>query len=118
MLNSEISPGIGSPTFIGEVRQWMGRAKRGAGGRGQVFAKGSSRRLGDPSAALPPGGVERRIVAEVAVQLRISPRFSDDGAPEGTCDRPLSIHVDGQSAEEESEHELDLMPAIRDGRGR
>ena len=51
-----------------------------------------------------PGQAERRIVAEVAIQLRISPRFSDDGVPEGTCDRPLSIHLD----DEEGEHELDL----------
>ena len=85
-----------------------------------MFAKGSSRRIVDPAGALPPGGVERRIVAEVAVLLRISPRFTDDGAPEGTCDRPLSIHLDGASAEEENELELaDEVPReTRDARGR
>jgi hypothetical protein len=122
MLNSEISAGIEGPTLIGDPREWVGRAKRGEKGRSQVFAKGSSRRYTDPAGPLPPGGLERRIVAEVAVQLRISPRFSDDGAPEGTCDRPLSIQVDGQSAEEESEHEVDLTDELtlarRDGRGR
>lgn len=60
-----------------------------------------------------PGGVERRIVAEVAVQLRISPKFSDDGRPEGTCERPVSIHLDEPEgteveAEEEEEGEDDI----------
>ncbi len=55
-----------------------------------------------------PGVAERRIVAEVAIQLRISPRFSDDGVPEGTCDRAISIHLDEPVPEEEGEQELDL----------
>jgi hypothetical protein len=55
-----------------------------------------------------PGVAERRIVAEVAVSLRISPRFSDDGAPEGTCDRALSIHLDEPQPDEEGEQEIDL----------
>jgi hypothetical protein len=32
---------------------------------------------------------EMRIATEVAVQLRISPKYTDDGAPEGTCEKPL-----------------------------
>jgi len=55
------------------------------------------------------------VVAEVAVELRISPRFSDDGAPEGTCERPLSIHIDEEpklEAPDEPEAELDLSLAL------
>lgn len=53
--------------------------------------------------------MERRIVAEVAIELRISPKFSDDGRPEGTCERPLSIHLDEPApTDEEAEEELDL----------
>lgn len=63
-------------------------------------------RKGDRATFLVEGSgqAERRIVAEVAIELRISPRFSDDGVPEGTCDRPLSIHLD----DEERERDLDL----------
>jgi hypothetical protein len=32
-----------------------------------------------------------RIAYEVAMHLRILPRFSDDGVPEGTVDRALSV---------------------------
>jgi len=32
---------------------------------------------------------EVRIAYEVAMSLRILPRFSDDGAPEGTVERPV-----------------------------
>ena len=34
---------------------------------------------------------ERRIAFEVAMELRILPKFTDDGAPEGTCERPISV---------------------------
>ncbi len=37
------------------------------------------------------GSTEFRIAYEVALHLRILPRFSDDGVPEGTVDRPLSV---------------------------
>ena len=46
---------------------------------------------------------------EVAIQLRISPRFSDDGVPEGTCDRPLSIHLD----DEEGEHSMEAWVEVK-----
>lgn len=36
--------------------------------------------------------VERRIAFEVAMELRILPKFTDDGAPEGTVERPISVH--------------------------
>lgn len=76
-----------------------------------MFAQRSSRRAADPPVEVLPGGIERRIVAEVAIELRISPRFSDDGRPEGTCDRPVSIHLDvpaPPSVAEEPEEEIDL----------
>lgn len=66
------------------------------------------------------GREERRVVAEVAFELRISPKFNDDGTPEGTCERPVSIHLDEEPVahaepEEEGEEELDLAapPAPR-----
>jgi len=67
-----------------------------------------------------PGVAERRIVAEVAIQLRISPRFSDDGVPEGTCDRALSIHLDEPYDEVEGELDLqdEFVRAFRDLGGR
>ena len=47
---------------------------------------------------------EVRITVELVRELRISPRFSDDGAPEGTIDRPK-----GHAAkDEETEAALDL----------
>ena len=61
-----------------------------------------------------PGQAERRIVAEVAIQLRISPRFSDDGVPEGTCDRPLSIHLDEEQGEDELHLRDEFVRAFRD----
>ena len=123
MLNVEFETGTHSLTFIGKAGEWMGRTGRAVKGESFVFTKGSSRRIApDPSGLVPPGGVERRIVAEVAVQLRISPRFSDDGAPEGYCERPLSIHIDRENGEDESEEELDLNEefnrAFRDARVR
>ena len=42
---------------------------------------------------------EVRIAYEVAMQLRILPRFSDDGAPEGTVDRAAGLEP------------IDLVPA-------
>lgn len=39
---------------------------------------------------VPP---EVRIAFEVARELRISPRFSDDGTPEGTIERPLAVEL-------------------------
>ena len=36
---------------------------------------------------------EVRIAFEVARELRISPRFSDDGTPEGTIERPLAVEL-------------------------
>lgn len=61
-----------------------------------------------------PGVAERRIVAEVAIQLRISPRFSDDGTPEGTCERPLSITLDEEQAEAEIDVKEEFVRAFRD----
>ncbi len=61
------------------------------------------------------GWDERRVVAEVAVELRISPKFTDDGTPEGTCERPLSIHLDedpSPTADDEREEALDLTAAL------
>jgi len=69
----------------------------------RTAGKGAARQSFDS-----PGGAERRIAAEVAVELRISPRFSDDGTPEGTCERGFSIHIDGVPSEEEAEQEFDL----------
>lgn len=53
---------------------------------------------------------EIRIAAEVAFQLRMSPKYSDDGAPEGTCERPISVRAaeKRKSADHEEEDELDL----------
>jgi hypothetical protein len=53
---------------------------------------------------------EIRIAAEVAFQLRISPKYSDDGAPEGTCERPISVRAaeKRKPARHEEEDELDL----------
>ena len=91
--------------------------------RGGLFAQRFSRRLTERPGEAGPGGVERRIVAEVAVELRISPKFSDDGRPEGTCERALSIHVDAAEPprgkdEEEAEQDLavadELVRAFRD----
>jgi hypothetical protein len=74
---------------------------------GEVVVAHKSKRL-ERQAYLSelPGVAERRIVAEVAISLRISPRFSDDGVPEGTCDRALSITLD--EPYDEIEGELDL----------
>lgn len=75
---------------------------------GAVEVYAAKARRADRNAFLveAPGIAERRIVAEVAIQLRISPRFSDDGAPEGTCDRALSIHLDEPLPDEEAELDL------------
>ena len=57
---------------------------------------------------IPP---EVSIAFQVARELRISPRHTDDGAPEGTLERPLAVHTPKASAEgkhEEEEDELDL----------
>ncbi|HEX9710702.1 MAG TPA: hypothetical protein VGB42_12155 [Candidatus Thermoplasmatota archaeon] len=54
-----------------------------------------------------------RIAYEVAMHLRILPRFSDDGAPEGTVDRPLSVEPTVERVEvvdEEDEVEILLDP--------
>lgn len=82
--------------FIDVARMWFRRRGGSAREWRKVFAQRFSRKLAELPGEWAPGGVERRIVAEVAVQLRMSPRFSDDGRPEGTCDRPLSIHLDEQ----------------------
>lgn len=53
---------------------------------------------------------EIRIAAEVAFQLRMSPKYSDDGAPEGTCERPISTRTaeNRKPTDHEEEDELDL----------
>jgi len=53
---------------------------------------------------------EIRIAAEVAFQLRMSPKYSDDGAPEGTCERPISVRTAEKQkpADHEEEDELDV----------
>ncbi len=68
-----------------------------------------------PKNEVSTGWDERRVVAEVAVELRISPKFSDDGTPEGTCERPVSIHLDVEPAQPpagEREEALDLSAAL------
>ncbi len=80
-----------------------------------MFAGRTAARPRAPRDEASSGWDERRVVAEVAVELRISPRFTDDGAPEGTCERPLSIHLDEEPApkpEDEREEELDLRSAL------
>lgn len=93
---------------------WRGLGARAGGPKGRVFAGRTAARPRRPRDEAPSGSEERRVVAEVAVELRISPRFSDDGAPEGTCERPLSIHIDeepGPIEDDEPEVELDLSLA-------
>lgn len=53
---------------------------------------------------------EIRIAAEVAFQLRMSPKYSDDGTPEGTCERPISVRAAEKQgpAGHEEEDELDI----------
>ena len=88
---------------------WLTQSDAGPIGGGiAVYAQKTKRAERTSFTVDSPGGAERRIVAEVAIQLRISPRFSDDGVPEGTCDRALSIHLDPAEVEEEGEHDLDV----------
>jgi hypothetical protein len=72
-----------------------------------VGGKGSSRVR--PRVEVPP---EVSIAFQVARELRISPKFTDDGAPEGTLERPLAIHnpqrKDALNEEVEEEDELDV----------
>ena len=45
---------------------------------------------GRPRIDVPP---EVRIAFEVALELRMSPKYTDDGTPEGTIERPLSFRA-------------------------
>jgi hypothetical protein len=69
------------------------------------------------------GSTEFRIAYEVALHLRILPRFSDDGVPEGTVDRPLStglVALEPSAIEPAVEHieivdEEDEIEIVLDG---
>jgi hypothetical protein len=109
----EIEVGIEALTFIGAARVWTWRGGSARKEWTKVFAQRVTRSAPAAVADLP-GVAERRIVAQVAIELRISPRFSDDGVPEGTCDRPLSIHLDEEEGEQEIDVTEEFARAFRD----
>ena len=53
---------------------------------------------------------EVSIAFQVARELRFSHKFTDDGAPEGTLERPLAVHTPERKSapHEEVEEALDI----------
>jgi len=67
-----------------------------------IGSKGSRAR---PRIEVPP---EVSIAFQVARELRFSSKFSDDGAPEGTLERPLAVH----NPERKSAHHEEVEEAL------